>query len=189
MGQRVRARNMHPVGHTRLPRYVRAKLRHDRARPRCLCLPGHECPLPRREAATPILSALRHARSWLRFLVTCFPPLYSQLQFKLLCCQRHTVRARGPRPTVIERRALSISEAWCSGGDLNPLSGFYFPLSSIACPGNCHQRGKLWKIVEAKLLQTAASIRTVFVLVISLKPKPASIFASSSAHAAAGKCS
>ncbi len=25
-GQRVRARNMHPVGHTRLPRYVRAKL-------------------------------------------------------------------------------------------------------------------------------------------------------------------
>jgi len=26
MGQRVRARNMHPVGHTRLPRYVRAKL-------------------------------------------------------------------------------------------------------------------------------------------------------------------
>jgi len=26
VGQRVRARNMHPVGHTRLPRYVRAKL-------------------------------------------------------------------------------------------------------------------------------------------------------------------
>ena len=26
MGQRVRARKMHPVGHTRLPRYVRAKL-------------------------------------------------------------------------------------------------------------------------------------------------------------------
>jgi nitrile hydratase len=26
IGQRVRARNMHPVGHTRLPRYVRAKL-------------------------------------------------------------------------------------------------------------------------------------------------------------------
>src|SRR5260370_26080411 len=26
MGQRVRARNMHSVGHTRLPRYVRAKL-------------------------------------------------------------------------------------------------------------------------------------------------------------------
>ena len=26
MGQRVRARNMHPVGHTRIPRYVRAKL-------------------------------------------------------------------------------------------------------------------------------------------------------------------
>jgi nitrile hydratase subunit beta len=25
-GQRVRARNMHPVGHTRLPRYVRAKV-------------------------------------------------------------------------------------------------------------------------------------------------------------------
>ena len=25
-GQRVRARNMHPIGHTRLPRYVRAKL-------------------------------------------------------------------------------------------------------------------------------------------------------------------
>jgi nitrile hydratase len=26
VGQRVRARNMHPEGHTRLPRYVRAKL-------------------------------------------------------------------------------------------------------------------------------------------------------------------
>jgi len=26
VGERVRARNMHPVGHTRLPRYVRAKL-------------------------------------------------------------------------------------------------------------------------------------------------------------------
>lgn len=26
IGQRVRARNMHPLGHTRLPRYVRAKL-------------------------------------------------------------------------------------------------------------------------------------------------------------------
>jgi nitrile hydratase subunit beta len=26
VGQRVRARNMHPVGHTRLPRYVRSKL-------------------------------------------------------------------------------------------------------------------------------------------------------------------
>ena len=33
--------------------------------------------------------------------------------------------------------------------------------------GNCHQRGKQWKVVEAKLLQTAASLRTSFALVIS----------------------
>jgi hypothetical protein len=29
--------------------------------------------------------------------------------------------------------------------------------------GNFHQRGKQWKAVEAKLLQTAASLRTFFV--------------------------
>ena len=62
MGQRVRTRNMHPVGHTRLPRYAR-KARHDRSGSRCLCLPGHERPFPRREAAARLLSALRHVRA------------------------------------------------------------------------------------------------------------------------------
>jgi hypothetical protein len=39
--------------------------------------------------------------------------------------------------------------------------------------GNCRQRGKQWKVVEAKLLQTAASLRTCFVLVIHPRaPKP-----------------
>src|SRR5260221_6572920 len=40
--------------------------RHDPAVPPCLCLPRHQCPFPLREAAIPILSALRHARAVLR---------------------------------------------------------------------------------------------------------------------------
>ena len=35
--------------------------------------------------------------------------------------------------------------------------------------GNCRQRGKQWKVVEAKLLQTAASLHTRFTLVISAR--------------------
>ena len=56
----------------------------------------------------------------------------------------------------------------CSGGGLEPHFRVLFSaiFQSIA-QGNCHQRGKQWKAVEAKLLQTAASLRTFFVLVIS----------------------
>jgi plasmid stabilization system protein ParE len=50
------------------------------------------------------------------------------------------------------------------GGDLNPVSGFYFPWY---CLGKRQSGRKHWKAVEAKLLQTAANLRTVFVLVIS----------------------
>jgi hypothetical protein len=40
----------------------------------------------------------------------------------------------------------------CSGGDLNPLSGFYFPLFSMVFSlGNFHQGRKQRKGVESKL--------------------------------------
>ena len=60
------------------------------------------------------------------------------------------------------------------GGGLEPRFRVLFSaiFHSIA-QGNCHQRGKQWKVVEAKLLQTAASLRTCFVLVIHPRaPKP-----------------
>jgi hypothetical protein len=49
--------------------------------------------------------------------------------------------------------------------------GFWVPFSLIfhSAQGNCRQRGKLRKVVEAKLLQSAASLRTLFVLVISAR--------------------
>jgi hypothetical protein len=56
------------------------------------------------------------------------------------------------------------------GGGLEP--GFRVPFSTIfhsIAQGNCHQRGKQWKTEEAKLLQTAASLRTFFVWVISAR--------------------
>jgi hypothetical protein len=54
------------------------------------------------------------------------------------------------------------------GGGLEPRFGVLFSaiFHGIA-QGNCHQRGKQWKVAEAKLLQTAASLRTCFALVIS----------------------
>jgi len=54
------------------------------------------------------------------------------------------------------------------GGGLEP--GFRVLFSAIfhsIAQGNCHQRGKQWKVVEAKLLQNAASLRTFFALVVS----------------------
>jgi hypothetical protein len=48
-------------------------------------------------------------------------------------------------------------------GGLEPVFTVLFStvFQSIA-QGDCHQRGKQWKAVEAKLLQTAASLRTFF---------------------------
>ena len=60
-----------------------------------------------------------------------------------------------------------MTRTMCSGG-LEPHFGVL--LSAIfqgVSLGNFHQRGKQWKVVEAKLLQTAANLRTFFVLVIS----------------------
>ena len=62
VGQRVRARNINPTGHTRLPRYARGKTRRDRSRSRCLPVPGHECPRARREAAARVLGAVHGTR-------------------------------------------------------------------------------------------------------------------------------
>ena len=62
-GQRVRARNINPIGHTRLPRYARGKIGHGRARPRRLCFPRHERAFPRREAAAPLLRAFHRPRA------------------------------------------------------------------------------------------------------------------------------
>jgi hypothetical protein len=53
-------------------------------------------------------------------------------------------------------------------GGLEPaLRVLFSALFHSIAQGNWHQRGKQWKVVEAKLLQAAASLRTFFVLVIS----------------------
>src|SRR5689334_23050734 len=45
-----------------------------------------------------------------------------------------TSYVRVPRSTVIERSALSISEGWCSGGDLNPHALRHTPLKRTCLP-------------------------------------------------------
>jgi hypothetical protein len=63
--------------------------------------------------------------------------------------------------------------AFLLGGGLEPRFRVLFSaiFHSIA-QGDCHQRGKQWKVVEAKLLQNAASLRTFFVLVIGTRSEP-----------------
>jgi hypothetical protein len=56
----------------------------------------------------------------------------------------------------------------CSGGDLNPISGFYFPLFSTVLPWKSANRventGRQWKQNCCKLLQVYVLF---FVLVVS----------------------
>jgi hypothetical protein len=74
---------------------------------------------------------------------------------------------------VVERKFFKnnhLKVGISARGGLEP--GFWVPFSLIfhsIAQGNCHQRGKLRKVVEAKLLQSAASLRTLFVLVISAR--------------------
>ena len=63
VGDRVRARNLNPPTHTRLPRYVRGQRRHRRARARPPRLPRHACARARRGAAVAVHGALRRARA------------------------------------------------------------------------------------------------------------------------------
>jgi hypothetical protein len=54
------------------------------------------------------------------------------------------------------------------GGGLEPHFGVLFSaIFQGFSLGDFHQSGKQWKVVKAKLLQTAAHLRTVFVLVVS----------------------
>ncbi len=59
-----------------------------------------------------------------------------------------------------------VDSNYVLGGDLNPLSGFPFPLFSIAL---LREIATAWKTVEGSGSKTAASLRTVFVLVISAR--------------------
>ncbi len=63
IGDAVRAKVMNPVGHTRLPRYVRGPKGPDRGRPWRACLPGRERRRPRRGPAMALFRRLRSARA------------------------------------------------------------------------------------------------------------------------------
>ena len=62
-GQRVRARNIHPIGHTRLPRYARGKVGTIERDHGVFVFPDTQRAVPRREAAARLLRALRGARA------------------------------------------------------------------------------------------------------------------------------
>ena len=58
----------------------------------------------------------------------------------------------------------------CARGGLEPHFGALFSaIFQGFSLGDFHQSGKQWKVVEAKLLQTAANLRIFFVLVISAR--------------------
>ena len=62
-GERVRAKDMSPAGHTRLPRYVRGHTGVVDAHPAGRCAARHERALPGREPAVRLLGAVRLARA------------------------------------------------------------------------------------------------------------------------------
>ena len=61
-GDRVRARNINPLGHTRLPRYARGKRRHGRADPRLPRLSRFGRGRPRRRSAMAVHGGVRRPR-------------------------------------------------------------------------------------------------------------------------------
>src|SRR6516164_6135792 len=56
----------------------------------------------------------------------------------------------------------------CSGGDLNPLSGFCFPLFSMVFPGEFPSGEKTAEGSGSEVLQSVASLHTLFLGVLSM---------------------
>ena len=63
IGQRVRARNINPTGHTRLPRYARGKTGEIHPRPRRVRISRHQRAVPGRKSAARLFGPLHRPRA------------------------------------------------------------------------------------------------------------------------------